>query len=72
MLVVNATTNTCIVVCIVPVFGVCYGIYNGVVDSRCFGDHSRNRVHIWSQHVSVPERVRREESGDRCWQEGEK
>lgn len=32
-----------------------YGVYDGVVDSRCFGDHSRNRVHIRRQHVGVPE-----------------
>lgn len=31
-----------------------YGVYDGVVDSRCFGDHSRNRVHIRRQHVGVP------------------
>lgn len=40
---------------------MCNGIYNGIMDSRCFGDHSRNRVHIGSQHVSIPEREREEQ-----------
>lgn len=41
---------------------MCYGIYDGVVYSRCFGDHSGNRVHIGSHHISVPERDEWEES----------
>lgn len=35
---------------------MCYGVYDGVVDCGGFGDHGRNRVHIRSQHVSIPGR----------------
>lgn len=51
----SSVTYLCAGLCFLPVFGMCYGIYDGVVDSRCFGYHSRNRVHIRRQHVSIPE-----------------
>lgn len=46
--------NSYIGLCFLPVFGMCYGIYDWVVNSRRFGDHSGNRVHVRRQHVSVP------------------
>lgn len=33
---------------------MCYGIYDWVVNSRRFGDHSGNGVHVRRQHISVP------------------
>lgn len=39
-----------------PVFGMCYGVYDGVVDRRRFGNHGRNRVHVGSQQIGIPER----------------
>lgn len=41
-------------VCVLPVFGVCDGVDDGVVDGRGFGDDSGHRVHVGRQHVGVP------------------
>lgn len=40
--------------CVLPVFGVCDGVDDGVVDGRGFGDDSGHRVHVGRQHVGVP------------------
>lgn len=43
-----------------PVFRVCDGIDDGVVDGRGFGDDGGHRVHVGSQHVRVPAAGNRE------------
>jgi len=42
-------------VCAIPVFGVCDGIDYGIVDGGGLGDHGRHRVHVGSQHISIPD-----------------
>lgn len=44
---------------IIPVLGVSDGIDYWVVNGGCFGNHSRHRVHVRCEHVSVSvERVK--------------
>ncbi len=43
----------------VPVFGVCDGVDDGIVDCWSFGYHSRYWIHIWCEHIRIPEKNKR-------------
>ena len=46
----------CLSVCgVLPVFGVCDGVDDWVVDGGGLSDDRRDGVHVGSQHISVPD-----------------